>query len=153
MKLEDKERDGVISLERFIGTRRPNTVRRVSPILVVFWTVLWLVGAMHCSLEALGVLTDDHCCVVPISSTEQAGHASQSGCSYEESARPLSPHAEDFVPTPGPMIDLAVSVAIPPRSVLTFIPSLSDDTPSGLSQRWQFRWRTALSPRAPSFLA
>lgn len=124
-------------------------MRRLKPIFVVCWTALWLVGALHCPLEALGVFTDDHCCVA---SADKAGCPGKSGCSYEESARWLSVRVEDVVPAPDSIAPPDLSLSVEPCSILTFEPARLDDQPSVLPQSWQFRWRTALTPRAPSFL-
>jgi len=127
---------------------------RLKSVLLVCWTALWLVGAMHCPLEALGVLTNDSCCWTAPATLNDPGGPAKSGCSYEELARQLIRRTGETALATVTVAESGFLPLIMWRTTITVIePTKSCDEASFLPQRWQFHWRTALAPRAPSPLA
>jgi hypothetical protein len=153
MKSENKKRAGVFSLERCSRNGHLNVVHRVKSFLVVFWTALWLVGAMHCPLEALGVLANDYCCLASPAAPDDPDGSVKSGCTYEESARWLISRTGDTMLAPVTIAESGFPPSMRPTTITVIEPTKPGDEVSFLPRSWQFRWRTALPPRAPSFLA
>lgn len=120
---------------------------------MVFWIALWLVGAMRCPLETLGVFPADHCCASHAASQGTTGDSTGKSCSIEESTSWLGTKAEYASNVPSPILQ---PLEIPPWScseIVVFEPCLGACVVSVLPQGWQFLWRTAPHSRAPSFLA
>lgn len=134
-------------------TRRLIRVYRMKSIFVVFWTVLWLAGSMHCSLEAGGVLPNDFSCwVFPAALDDPSGPA-KSGCSYEESARTLICRTRETTLAAAAMAESAFPPVRWVPTVAVFAPSAPGGESSFLPRSWQFHWRTAPVPRAPSSIS
>jgi hypothetical protein len=153
MKTENKKRVGVILSERSTRNRRPSVVRRVKPVFVVFWIALWLVGAMHCPLETLGGLVNDNCCLTSPAAPDDPEGPAKSGCSYEESARRFISRTGNTTLVPVTIAKAGFPPSMRPTTITVIEPTKPGDEASFLPRSWQFRWRTALAPRAPSFLA
>ena len=153
MKPENKKRARVFSLERCTRNWHLIIVHRVKSILVVFWTALWLVGAMHCPLEALGVLANDFCCMASTVAPDDPDGPAKSGCTYEESARWLISRTGDTTLAPVTFTESGFPPPMRPPTIAVIVSTRPDGEVSFLPRSWQFRWRTALAPRAPSPLA
>ena len=122
----------------------------MKPVVLIFWTVLWLAGAMHCPLEAMGLFAADHCCFVSATASENANGSPRSTCSYEEKARLSNPRVETIASVPNPSTAGHTSFLCQPYAAPVVEPTWRAESPLGLSQTWCFRWRTALAPRAPT---
>lgn len=125
-------------------------------LVAVLLAVLWLPCTMHCQAEALGWLGGESACC-------EHGHAENSAapdcedctaCQTLESDGYSLPQQVSFVhallavesdTTPDGITPVRVPTAV-------LLPAC-DDPPQLLRQSWSFRCRTALAPRAPSFLA
>jgi hypothetical protein len=153
MKTENNKRVGVLLSERSTRNRRPNVVRRVKPVFVVFWIALWLVDAMHCPLETLGVLANDNCCLASAAAPDDPDGPVKFGCSYEASARRLISRSGNATQVPVKIAEADFPLSMRPPKITVIEPTKPGDEASFLPRSWQFRWRTALAPRAPSFLA
>jgi hypothetical protein len=94
-------------------------------MLVMFLTALWLVGAMHCPLEALGGLANDFCCLTSPAAPDDPDGPAQSGCTYKEAARWLISRAGDTTQAPATTADAGFLPS--PRP--TPIPVLESTTP------------------------
>jgi hypothetical protein len=139
--------------ERTNRMRYPTLVLLNKRIFAGVLAFMWLAGVMRCPLEAAGVFPNDYCCGASSSAPAEPAQSAKSECSYNLSARshPLRPGGALLLP--GPIIDADISTSIPSaenRGCLTVQPSVEV---SVLAQCWQFLWRTATAPRAPSFLA
>ena len=117
---------------------------------MAFWTALWLVGAMHCPLETLGVLPNDFCCWSSPPVPEDRGGPAKSGCSYEESARCLLSRTGDTTWAPLSIAESDLAPATRTPAITVIEPAKPDDQAAFPPQSWQFHWRTALAPRAPT---
>jgi hypothetical protein len=153
MRFQNKKRAGGFLLEQGSRNRRRSVVRRMKAIFVSCWTALWLVGAMHCPLEALGILANDFCCWAAPAALDDPGGPAKSGCSYAESARRLVSRAGETTPAPTHIAEFGIPPSMRPPTITVIEPTRLGDEASFLPQSWQFHWRTALAPRAPSLLA
>lgn len=126
------------------------TVNRARVILALLLPGLWLAASANCLLEPVSGCGSNQL----VSSISACGHAkhdaSNSACSLEQSARRWSRRLNDQPGLVGPSTPVATSQVQLPQ--LEHIESFSGGSRSsfGLAQCWQFRWRTALEPRAPS---
>ncbi len=137
-------------LERTDLMRHPTLVPLITRCFVSILACLWLVGEMRCQLEAAGVIPNDCCCGAPSPAPDGGAQPAKSQCSRLQSVL---------------VLPLRLARGVPPPSLTA---DIEDDTPGlsagdwgltltrphsevlSLAQSWQFRWRTALEPRAPS---
>lgn len=152
MKTENTKPAGGFLFERFTRHRRPTVVHHWRRVYVGFWTALWLVGAMHCPLETLGVLPNDFCCLASPAAPADHGGPAKSGCSYEKSARWLISRADAPTLAPLSRAEQDFPPSVRPPAMIVVQPAKPDDETSFPPQTWQFHWRTALAPRAPTSL-
>jgi hypothetical protein len=135
------------------------TVRRLKTILTVLLAVLWLPVTSHCLLFESG--TDSSflsCCThTDDASTEAEHHQDECAtdpCSIIEGAQYKSSLQRLTVP---PFVAQIVFQLPAPLDASLLLPRIvlrpSDDALSRLPVAWQFSARTALPPRAPSFVS
>ena len=127
-------------------------MRRAKLILSLLIPALWLAG----SLGSLGEQATD--CVgdgarKSLSASGRKHDISKSTDSFDQAIRRATRR-----PTiqPGPEQLLTPAVIDQAQAHLINLPSDGLDSsrkPSGLAQSWQFRWRAALEPRAPSCIS
>jgi hypothetical protein len=115
--------------------------------MVALWATLSLVNAMLCPLETLGFLPQDYCCAGFACAPDNPAHSARSGCSHDDPAQRSEGGAERKVQAFESMTD-AGFFADTDQAVA---PPLAKAEPLHLPQNWQFQWRTALAPRAPSY--
>jgi len=125
----------------------------VKTVLILLLTLLWAAASNHCKLEQVPGLTflacTDHAEDAP---TEDRG-CETDGCSFEFQLYKTE-NAQASMPAPtflftfllSPLFDELVA----PATTSHFLP---DSAPVVLPRVWQFSYRTALPPRAPSILA
>jgi hypothetical protein len=111
----------------------------------------WLPATAHCLLELSGLIPTDDCCAEasspgrphPNDADEGCATLESGACKLEDSRSPLAVlPAELWIP------DLVAPHDPPvPTRICLVLPA---PAPPDLPVRWQFLWRTALSPRAPS---
>jgi hypothetical protein len=126
------------------------TVNRTRFILVSLFPALWLVASANCLIDPVCACASNGL-DTSVSSRGHGKHdASTPVCSFEQSARRWSRRLNvqagpEGLPTP-------VTLSQPQLPQLEHIDALSVGSRSsfGLAKCWQFRWRTALEPRAPS---
>ena len=126
------------------------TMNRARVILVSLFPALWLVAAANCLIDPVCACASNGL-DTSVSSRGHGKHdASTPVCSFEQSARRWSRRLNvqagpEGLPTP-------VTLSQPQLPQLEHIDALSVGSRSsfGLAKCWQFRWRTALEPRAPS---
>lgn len=115
--------------------------------------VLWLVAVLHCPLEFVGLFKPDYCCFSAGSTKTSPADSSNGGCSLANKSSAIGRCAfarqDDWLPQN--LMSTVMEGAryfpqLPPVILLT-------GDVLALGHRWQFVWRTAVSPRAPAFLA
>lgn len=125
-------------------------------LVAVLLAVLWLPCTMHCQAEALGWLGSDSTCC-------EKGHADESpkpdcsdcaACSAVESGGYSVPQKVSFVHALlAVVVHFAPDLLAPAGEPAALTLPAPDSVPQLLRQSWSFHCRTALAPRAPSFLA
>ncbi len=132
-------------------------MRHWRTILAVALATLWVGAGAHCLLEALPGLEFLSCCQHPEAEKSPAHHENDcegDGCSAIESGlyQAEKPQAAPVKPLLGLIAWLSAAPDDTPgraaRSVVPISPS-----PPELLRVWQFSLRTALPPRAPSFIS
>jgi hypothetical protein len=122
-------------------------------MIVLLLALLYLPATGHCLLEQAGWFPSagDNCEQIP-----SAGNPPTSSCAY--GFCPIA-SVDHLMPNPGgttwpvaqvPIFELALALEVLPLQSLTVPP---ETTPPDLPQGWQFAYRTALPPRAPSFVS
>src|SRR5262245_51454732 len=112
--------------------------------------VVWPVAASHCSLEKLpsfGFLAcaEDRCCE-PQPDTGCQGDA----CAVVESGFYKVESSRLLVPAPPTAIICLVVATFEISESFAAAQVIPESSPPELSKHWQFSFRTALAPRAPS---
>ena len=116
--------------------------------------VIWLPATSLCLVERAGWLANDDCCPSSASKPAPAEPSSDATCCTLASA---SYKADDYshlhITAPlfiGVLIFEALAADTEPVQV---VDKANDLGPPALLKTWQFTYRTALSPRAPSFVS
>ncbi|MEI7807899.1 MAG: hypothetical protein WCJ07_05395 [Verrucomicrobiota bacterium] len=126
---------------------------RFNKFIASLLTAFWLVTLVHGPLESLAFASPNNNCV-PCTSTEGASPLTAHSCSaLDQNARcELRRHAITRLPVAfRSLAAISPLQQIGQRRFAPVIPLVGEAFL--LQQRWQFVWRTADSPRAPSFLA
>jgi hypothetical protein len=126
----------------------------VKTVLIVLLALLWLAAGNHCRLEGipgLGFLT---CCTHQDSAPHQDDDCETDGCAAVENQLYKIEAAQ--ISVAAPTLLLATFLSPPwaelfPPAPASHVPPVA--TPAVLPRRWQFIYRTALPPRAPSLLS
>jgi len=127
-------------------------VRALRNILIVLVAVVWLPMTMHCRLETvpglefLACLTDGDCHDEQSSDRGDTGCCSVEKSQYKTEQHRLTLQPPNLLPLPfAPVLDLADGLSgEASREAFTV-------APPELPRCWQFVFRTAAPPRAPSF--
>jgi hypothetical protein len=120
----------------------------------VLLLALWVPATMHCSLEIMPGFSFLQWCCGGDEAPGQDHDCSQDSCSAVESG--FYKIEDNPTVTPGLALPLAFAAwdwvaEQPAESASHFAPVSS--VPPELPRFWQFSYRTALPPRAPSFVA
>ena len=137
-------------IEHFAFACVKGVMDRIRVMLGSLLPALWLSASGYCLLDAISDYEGDRH-VACVSSTRPGHHLPlQGSCSCEQSARCWSRRAWAHSGPDGVSPFLAASDWAHPRLLLGDVPLTLSEVPLGLAQCWQFHWRTALAPRAPS---
>jgi hypothetical protein len=125
-------------------------VSKLKKVMAVVALALWGLATMHCDLEHVPGLKFLAWCHSPDAAAKQT---SDDGCCVVESALYKVEQHEVVVPMPV----LALSLLLPAWEMTSALsepqPVRLDFSPAELPRLWQFFYRTALPPRAPSSIA
>jgi len=129
-------------------------VNRLKTIVAAVFLVLWLPLTSHCLLEGAGLMPDIlRCCDTCAPDGKDQGCEDDACCSLESTAYKLDCERPAFIP---PALGLLLPVLFhsvePPAAPQNSLGFLSVASPE-LPVTWQFSCRTALPPRAPSFVS
>lgn len=117
----------------------------VGPLL----PALWLLANGYCFADSPSDGVGERC-VDSILATRQGNRVPiQGSCSFDQSARCWSRRLWHSGPNGLPPFLAGSDLVLPYLLQVDHSPALSDG-PFGLAKSWQFYWRTALEPRAPS---
>jgi hypothetical protein len=128
-------------------------VNRLKPFVAFMVLALWASCAVRCELASLASTEDTACCGGPAGqSSETPTPANQCLCSWALSGGYIS--EKTSVPLPLlvglPLFNLATEMEAPKSDAAASV--LIFSSPELLTS-WQFSFRAALSPRAPSFVS
>lgn len=123
-------------------------------LLTLLLVTLWPLVTSHCSLEKLPGLEFLACADEAATSAHQEDACEKDGCASIESGFYKTEDGQQVVPTPS-LIPSAFLTAILTEAAqpATATGILFNSAPPELPKVWQFSFRTALSPRAPSFIS
>jgi len=145
-------RPPLFCLNNFSAAVSINTVRVLRNTLLLLLAAAWLPLTAHCRLEALPGLEFLQCADEQACQHESAPNSGGTCCSFESS--------EYFLPAHQPAVHPVLVLALPPfESPMELVRGLPASAslgvltaaPPDLPSAWQFVFRTALPPRAPSF--
>jgi hypothetical protein len=139
---------GLVERSRAWGVK--GTMDRVRTVICSLLPALWLLAAGHCLADSASGCPDG-CCRTSVSATEDNGHGpSKDARSFEQSARVLSRRVGPQTGWGGLLTPVALaSCGLRGVEHASAPLTVSSDAP-GLAKCWQFYWRTASEPRAPS---
>lgn len=138
-------------LERTNGLWYPTLVLLKRRMFVGVLALIWLAGVTRCPLEAAGMFANDYCCGGSSSAAAKSSLPVTSDCSYDQSARLLPRHGGDTLLLPNPIDGTEISPSIPAAANRGCSPVQIGVERSAIAQCWQFCFRAAMAPRAPSF--
>lgn len=138
------------ALERLAARRTLTVVRRLNQALAMMTLALWAMAAMHCALEhvpGFGFLAS--CCAADATCADESDRGSDA-CSVVEDGTYRS--EDQTASAPQPLLALVTLPAVledaSPQDRSFSLPT--SESPPELPRLWQFAFRTARSPRAPS---
>jgi hypothetical protein len=130
------------------------SVRLVRKWLAIATALLYLPASGYCLLEKTGLITPVDCCAegTPHEQQEQAPCGGYGCCPIEYAVySSFDSGAADLAVPPADIVFLAV--VLPPERPVEVSLAQLERLPPDIPKSWQFSFRTALPPRAPSFLS
>lgn len=141
-------------MRRTLPTVNLSRVKGFTKSVAVLLLALWVPVTMHCALETVPGLSFLQWCCGGDEAPEQDHDCNQDSCSVVESG--FYKIEDNPTVTPGLALLLAFAawdwVAGPPAESAPHFAAVSLAPPE-LPRVWQFSYRTALPPRAPSLVA
>jgi hypothetical protein len=129
-------------------------VRWLNKIVALGLLLLWMPATSLCLIERTGWLAHDDCCPSSSAKTPPCKPSNESPCCALASASYKSHFHERLTPKAPVFVLLAIVTAADPDEWLTLSAFVSETpSPLELPTTWQFSLRTALPPRAPSFVS
>jgi len=128
-------------------------VQRVKAIVALLLVVLWPLAASHCALENLPSLDFLACAEGGCCEPHPESDAKGDNCTVVESGFYKTQNGRLTVPAPPAL--LLCLIELPVVVSVSFAAShvIPESSPPELPQLWRFSERTALPPRAPSFVS
>ena len=128
----------------------PIGVTWVTKCVAMLALALWGLATTHCDLEQLPGLEFLACCQHPGTAPHQDNDCDQDGCSVVESG--LYKMEEQTASVPVPLFVLSFVLPLWEATPPSLAPNSEplNCSPPELPRVWQFSYRTALLPRAPS---
>jgi hypothetical protein len=127
-------------------------VQRIKTVVAVLLALVWLPAVSCCLIDASGLLGKQECCSKEHSHRPSVPGKCDQPCGALASASYLSQQSQLLLIAPigVPLFDCAFSLIEihRPAGVGRAFPATA---PPELAGHWQFSFRTALAPRAPSF--
>jgi hypothetical protein len=128
-------------------------VHRFAKYVAMLLLVMWGLATMHCALEQVAGFEFLACCQHPDTVPHQDNDCSSDACAVVESGFYMIEEQASPVPLPGLGLSFVLPLweSFPPTPVPRCEPP--NCSPPELPRTWQFSFRTALPPRAPSLVA
>jgi len=128
-------------------------VSKVARIAAVVVLALWGLATVHCDLEKVPGFGFLAWCHSQEGSTHQDNDCGDDACSVVESGLYKVEEQTPSVPMPPWVVSFVLPRWEPTPSATVPRSALPNESPPELLRTWQFCYRTALPPRAPSFAA
>jgi hypothetical protein len=129
-------------------------MRLVKAVLIVLLALLWAAASNHCKLEEIPGLEFLSCCAHDDTAPHQDDDCESDGCAAFENQLYKTETTQVSVALPILLFDSFLSPLLVEPSPPAPVNSVSPDAaPVILPRVWQFSYRTALPPRAPSLLS
>jgi hypothetical protein len=130
------------------------SVKSLRTWLTLLLVVLWPLVTSHCDLERLPGLEFLACADAPAAEPHQDNNCETDSCASVESGLYKTEDGCPPVPAPSsapsPLLTAALLETAQPAAASSLF---SDPAPPELPKVWQFTFRTAAPPRAPSFVS
>ena len=137
-------------IERLGGRGVKGSMDLVRIVICSLLPALWALAAGHCLADPVSGCPDG-CCRSLVSATEGSDHAPLTDVrSFEQSARLLNRRMGMQTGWGGLLMPAAVSTSMLGELEHASAPLTVSADALGLAKCWQFHWRTASEPRAPS---
>ncbi len=125
-------------------------MKRLQQIVGLLLLVLWVPLTSHCTWENISDLTLFKCADDTEQHSEQKSDCADDGCAQLETATYRSSDAQPEVAPPAFLVLFQLlTLTVPAREACV----ATVNTPPEIFTSWQFTFRTALPPRAPSFVS
>jgi hypothetical protein len=131
-----------------------SSVRRIKAAVAMVLALLWLPAVSCCLIDASGLLGKQDCC------SQEHSHPASSPGHCDQPCGVLA--SGSYLPQQNPVVIPAPLIALLPAPVTAVAElqpvtaigrDVSATAPPEVAGHWQFSFRTALSPRAPSFIS
>ncbi len=142
------------SLNHCLSTATISGVARFARYVAMLMLAVWGLATMHCDLEEVPGLEFLACCQHPDTAPHQDNDCDTDACSVVESG--FYKIEEQAASVPIPLLVLTFVLPLWEAASPTPTPystELLNCSPPELPRSWQFSYRTALPPRAPSLVA
>ncbi len=140
-----------VRIEHFEVRHHLLPVRFVKTVLIVLLALLWAAASNHCKLEQIPEWDFLACCNHEDTAPHQDDDCATDGCATVENQLYKTETAQISVAAPTLLFATFLcplwAESSNPQTVSLVLP---DAAPAELSRVWQFSYRTALPPRAPS---
>lgn len=137
-------------IERLRSRDVKGSMDRVRIVICSLLPALWVLAAGHCLADPVSGCADG-CCRTSVSATEGGDHAPSTDVrSFEQSARLLNRRVGAQTGWGDFLMPTAVSTSMLGKLEHASAPLTVSTDALGLAKCWQFYWRTASDPRAPS---
>jgi hypothetical protein len=125
-------------------------VTKLTKLTAMVLLALWVPVICHCELERLPGFKFLVCCAHPDLAPHQDNDCEEDGCAVVESGLYRSEECSVTLPAPVPLLTAFQQLLEPVLPELRPVREATGSAPPELVQAWQFSFRTALPPRAPS---
>jgi len=125
----------------------------VSKAMAVLLALLWLPMASHCDLEHLPGLGFLACCDHPDTAPHQDEDCQTDVCASVESGNYKTEERAVMAPAPALVEAILTPLATAAPENPSATVAATSSVPIELPQLWQFAFRTAAPPRAPSLVS
>ena len=125
----------------------------LSKVMAVLLALLWLPMASHCDLEHLPGFEFLACCDHADTAPHQDDDCQTDVCASVESGNYKLPEFAVAAPAPVLVASMLTSLAPTEPENPSATGVATSSVPIELPQRWQFTFRTAAPPRAPTFVS
>jgi hypothetical protein len=139
--------------EQFLSLCILTTVSKLSQAVALTVMALWGLAAMHCKLEVLPGLDFLKSCCFADSSPSSSKNCESDGCGAVEDGSYRAEEQNAAAPQPLLILALISPVIEAPLPEISGVCFSDCKAAPDLSRFWQFSYRAALPPRAPTFVS